>query len=72
MILAQSAAAAANTDTAAAAVGVHIGINYAGVVQLFGNAFAGPQSQAIYSETHNRECQTDSVALCIHRKFRVC
>jgi hypothetical protein len=37
---------------AAAAVGVHIGINYAGVVQLFGNAFAGPQSYKAYTQRH--------------------
>jgi hypothetical protein len=37
---------------------VHIAINYAGVVQLFGNAFAGPQSQAIYSEAHEREFES--------------
>lgn len=35
--------------------GVQIGINYAGVVQLYANAFAGPEDYAIFSEIQKGE-----------------
>lgn len=35
--------------------GVQIGVNYAGSVQLYGNAFAGQQDRAVYSEMHDSE-----------------
>lgn len=42
-------------DSPCALAGVQIGITYAGVVQLYANAFAGPEDYAIFSEIQKGE-----------------